>query len=87
MTAVNWMPKYYKSKDRNPNDPDISISTQYTDIIGFSCTISQENILITKYSNILKSTKQTLKRTKEDTTNTMEIEEMCKECQNLGKNP
>jgi hypothetical protein len=27
------------------------------------------------------------KRTKEDTTNTMEIEEMCKECQNLKKNP
>jgi len=44
MTAVNWMPKYYKSKDRNPNDPDISIPTQHTDIIGFSCTLSQENI-------------------------------------------
>jgi hypothetical protein len=57
MTAVNWMPKYYKSKDRNPNDPDISISTQHTDIIGFACTISKENIQITKYSNILKSTK------------------------------
>jgi hypothetical protein len=42
MIAVNWMPKYYKSKDRNPNDPDISISTQHTDIIGFSCTICQE---------------------------------------------
>jgi hypothetical protein len=42
MTVVNWMPKYYKNKDRNPNDPDISISTQHTDIIGFSCTISQE---------------------------------------------
>jgi hypothetical protein len=46
MTAVNWMPKYYKSKDRNPNDLDISISTQHTDIIGFSCTKSQENIPI-----------------------------------------
>jgi hypothetical protein len=56
MTAVNWMPKFYKSKDRNPNDPDISISTQHTDIIGFSCTISQEKIPFTKYSNILKST-------------------------------
>jgi len=44
MTAVNWTPKYYKSKDRNPNDPDISISTQHTDKIGFSCTLSQENI-------------------------------------------
>jgi hypothetical protein len=42
MTAVNWMPKYYKSKGRNPDDPDISISTQHTDRIGFSCTISQE---------------------------------------------
>jgi hypothetical protein len=42
MTAVNWMPKYYKSKDRTPNDPDISISTQQTDKIGFSCTISQK---------------------------------------------
>jgi hypothetical protein len=44
MTAVNWMPKNYKNKDRNPNDPDISISTQHTDIRGFSCTLSQENI-------------------------------------------
>jgi hypothetical protein len=57
MTAVNWMPKYYKCKDRNPNDLDISISTQHTNIIGFSCTISQEKISITKYFNILKSTK------------------------------
>jgi hypothetical protein len=57
MTAVNWMPKYYKSKYRNPNDPDISISTQHTDIIEFLGTISQENITVTKYSNILKSTK------------------------------
>jgi len=61
MTAVNWMPKYYKSKDRNPNDPDILLSTQHTDIIGFSCTLSQEN----KYSNILKA--QKLKRIMEDT--------------------
>jgi hypothetical protein len=44
MTDVNWMPKNYKNKDRNPNDPDISISAQQTDIIGFSCTLSQENI-------------------------------------------
>jgi hypothetical protein len=43
-TAVNWMPKNYKNKDRNPNDPDISISTQHADRIGFSCTLSQENI-------------------------------------------
>jgi hypothetical protein len=43
-TAVNWMPKNYKNKDRNPNDPDISISTQHTDRIGFLCTPSQENI-------------------------------------------
>jgi hypothetical protein len=57
MIAVNWMPKYYKSKDHNPNDPDISISTQHIDIIGFSCIVSQENIPITKYPNILKSTK------------------------------
>jgi len=60
MIVVNRMLKYHKSKYRNPNDPDISISTQHTDKIGFSCTISQENILITKYSNILKS-KKTLK--------------------------
>jgi hypothetical protein len=33
MTTVNWMPKNYKSKDHNPNDPDISISTQHTDRI------------------------------------------------------
>jgi hypothetical protein len=64
MTAVNWMPKYYKRKDHNPNDPDISISTQHTDIIGFFCTISQENIPINKYSNILKA--QKLKRIMED---------------------
>jgi hypothetical protein len=43
-TAIKWMPKNYKNKDRNPNDPDISISTQHTYIIGFSCTLSQENI-------------------------------------------
>jgi hypothetical protein len=30
MTAVNWMPKNYTNKDRNPNDPDIPISTQHT---------------------------------------------------------
>jgi hypothetical protein len=36
----------YISKYNNPNDPDISISTQHTNIIGFSCTISQENIPI-----------------------------------------
>jgi hypothetical protein len=36
MTAVNWMPKYYKRKyHNNPNDPDISISTQHTDRKGF----------------------------------------------------
>jgi hypothetical protein len=51
------MPKNYKSKYLNPNDPDISISTQHTDIKGFSCTISQENILINEYSNILKKHK------------------------------
>jgi hypothetical protein len=44
MTAVIWMPKNYKNKDRNLDDPDISISTQHTDNIGFSCTLSQENI-------------------------------------------
>jgi hypothetical protein len=43
-TVVKWRLKYYKSKDCNPNDPDIPISTQHTDIIGFSCTLSQENI-------------------------------------------
>jgi hypothetical protein len=37
-------PRITKKKDRNPNDPDIPISTQHTDIIGFSCTLSQENI-------------------------------------------
>jgi len=44
-----------------------------------------KKISITKYSNILKSTKN-LKKTKEDTANTMEWEEMCRECQNLEKN-
>jgi hypothetical protein len=43
-TAVKWMPKNYKNKDRNPNDPNISILTQHTDRIGFSYTLSQENI-------------------------------------------
>jgi hypothetical protein len=43
---------------------------KHTYIIGFSCTISQEKIPITKYSNFQKA--QKLKRTKEDTTNTME---------------
>jgi len=64
------MPKNYKRKYLNPNDPDISISTQHTDIKGFSCTISQENILINKYSNILKA--QKLNRIKEETENMME---------------
>jgi hypothetical protein len=54
MTAVNWMPKYYKGKYRNPNDLDMSRSTQHTDKKGSSCTISQENISINKYSNVLK---------------------------------
>jgi hypothetical protein len=63
MIAVNWMPKNYKNKDRNPNDPDISISTQHTDIIEFSCTLSQK--YPNKYSNILKV--QKLKIIMEDT--------------------
>jgi hypothetical protein len=60
MTAVNWMPKYYKSKFHNPNDPDISISTQHTDIIGFSCTISQKNTnhQIFQYSKKHKNLKE-----------------------------
>jgi hypothetical protein len=41
----------------NLNGTDISISMKHIDRIGFSCTISQENIPINKYSNILKSTK------------------------------
>jgi hypothetical protein len=44
MTAVNWMSKNYTNKDRNLNDPNIPISTQHIDRIGFSCTLSQENI-------------------------------------------
>jgi hypothetical protein len=64
------MPKNYKNKDRNPNEPDISISTQHTNRIGFSCTISQENISINKYSNILKA--QKLKKIMEDTMKIME---------------
>jgi len=59
------MPKYYKSKDRNPNDPNISISTQHTDRIGFS------------YSNILKSTK-TLKEQRK-TQQTPQNEKRCAE--------
>jgi hypothetical protein len=38
-----------------------------------------------KYSNILKAHK--LKRITEDTMKIMGWEEMCKECQNLGRNP
>jgi hypothetical protein len=57
------MPKNYKNKDRNPNDPDISISTRHIDRIGFSCTLSQK--YPNKYSNILKA--QKLKRIMEDT--------------------
>jgi hypothetical protein len=49
--------KNYISKHSKPKDPDISISIQHTNIIEFSCTISQEHIPINKYSNILKSTK------------------------------
>jgi hypothetical protein len=62
MTVVNWRLKYYKSKERNPNDLDISISTQHIDIIGFSCTISQEkknsNHQIFKYSKKHKNLKE-----------------------------
>jgi hypothetical protein len=64
MTTVNWMPKNYTNKDRNPNDPDIPISTQHTDRIGFFMhTISRK--YPTKYSNILQA--QKLKRITEDT--------------------
>jgi hypothetical protein len=38
-----------------------------------------------KYSNILKA--QRLKRITGDTMKIMGCEEMCKECQNLGRNP
>jgi hypothetical protein len=61
MTAVNWIPKYYKSKDHNPNDPDISISTPHTGIIGFSCTVSQKknfNHQIFQYSKKHKNLKE-----------------------------
>jgi hypothetical protein len=48
MWYLRWMPKWmqknYKNKDCNPNDLDISKSTQHIDKIGFSCTLSQENI-------------------------------------------
>jgi hypothetical protein len=58
------MPKNYTNKDRNPNDPDIPISTQHTDRIGFFMhTISRK--YPTKYSNILQA--QKLKRITEDT--------------------
>jgi hypothetical protein len=64
MIAVNWMPKYYKSKDCNPYDPNISISTQIyqyrpnTQIEwDFHAQYLKRKIPITKYSNILKSTK------------------------------
>jgi hypothetical protein len=46
--------KKKKNKYSNPNGTDTSISTQHIDRIGFSCTISQENIPINKYSIILK---------------------------------
>jgi hypothetical protein len=57
MIPVNWMPKYYKKKNRNPDDPDISISNQHKDRIGFSCTISQEKNFDHQISNILKAQK------------------------------
>jgi hypothetical protein len=38
-----------------------------------------------KYYNILKG--QKLKRITEDTMKIMGLDEMCKECQNLGRNP
>jgi len=53
-TAVKWMPKNYKNKDRNPNDPDISISTQHTDRKGFSYYLKKISQQIFQYS---KSTK------------------------------
>jgi hypothetical protein len=56
VTTVNWMPTKYKSKYSNPNGTDISISTQHIDRRGFSCTVSQEHILVNKYSIILKIT-------------------------------
>jgi hypothetical protein len=53
---LDAQPKNYKSKYSNPNSTDISISTQHIDRKGFSCTTSQENIPINKYSNILERT-------------------------------
>jgi primosomal replication protein N len=55
--AIKWMPK------KNISNAAIHKVQIYLDQPstqmekGFSCTISQENIPITKYSNILKSTK------------------------------
>jgi len=46
-------------------------------------TISRK--YLNKYFNILKA--QKLKRITEDTMKIMGWEEMCKECQNLGRNP
>jgi hypothetical protein len=78
------MPKNYKSKDRNPNNTDITISTQqHRQNRIFMHTISRK--YPNKYSNILKA--QKLKRIMEDTMKIIGREEMCKECQNLGRNP
>jgi hypothetical protein len=49
----------------------------------FMHTISRKDP--NKYSNILKS--QRLKRITENTMKIMGLKEMCKKCQNLGRNP
>jgi hypothetical protein len=54
MTAVNWMPKKYKSKYSNPNSTDILISTQHIEY-DFYAQYLKKNILVNKYSFILKS--------------------------------
>jgi hypothetical protein len=58
-------------------------SAQHTDKRIFMHNISRK--YPNKYSNILKA--QRLKRKMEDTMKIMGWEEMCTECQNLGRNP
>jgi hypothetical protein len=54
------MPKYYKWKDRNPNDPDISIWTQHRQNRIFMHNILRKysNHQIFKYSNKHKNLKE-----------------------------
>jgi hypothetical protein len=70
-----------KMQSKWPKYININPTHRHNRIFMHTISIEYPN----KYSNILKA--QKLKRITEDTMKIMGWEEMCKECQNLGRNP